>query len=150
MIFNEISEYQPLIDNTSGPIVMVDDNATDTIIATRCFKITGLSNAFISFQSPSLFFDYIDAVSRMEKTMPSVLLLDINMPEMNGFQVLEHLRSLDPFKQVPPVIMFSNSCDYADWDLARSLGANGFQTKLANASDYQKFYQNLFTNQFAA
>ncbi|MBP9750867.1 MAG: response regulator [Candidatus Peribacteraceae bacterium] len=67
-----------------------------------------------------------EAVKLLTEQLPSLLVLDINMPKMDGFQVLE---LLPKEKRTFPVIMLSNLAD--DRTLARSkeLGADGFLVK---------------------
>jgi CheY-like chemotaxis protein len=59
---------------------------------------------------------------------PNVLLLDLKMPRMNGFEVLEWVRKKSPMPQLP-VVVFSASLEEKDRQKAYSLGANSFLVK---------------------
>ena len=63
-----------------------------------------------------------------EDALPCFILLDINMPAMNGFQTLESLKSKDSFKSIP-VILFTTSSHTRDIQLAKRLGAENLITK---------------------
>lgn len=63
-----------------------------------------------------------------EKKGPEVVLLDINMPGMNGFEVLEHLKTSKTSKHLP-VIMLTTSSNSEDVEKAYALGANAFMVK---------------------
>ncbi|MCK5021410.1 MAG: response regulator [Candidatus Peribacteraceae bacterium] len=67
-----------------------------------------------------------EALSAIEEDAPDILVLDINMPSLDGFQVLEKL----PIEKRPcPVIMLSNFGDEKNKDRAKSLKVDGFFEK---------------------
>jgi len=59
---------------------------------------------------------------------PDLVLLDINMPKKNGFEVLAEMKADPTLKQLP-VVMLTTSSSQADIDLAYKSGASGFITK---------------------
>jgi CheY-like chemotaxis protein len=59
---------------------------------------------------------------------PEMILLDINLPDMNGFEILQHLRSQSSYKNVP-VIMFTSSDDERDIKKSYEYGANAYLIK---------------------
>lgn len=59
---------------------------------------------------------------------PEMILLDINLPGMNGFEILQHLRSKSVYKHVP-VIMFTSSDDETDIKKSYEYGANAYLIK---------------------
>jgi CheY-like chemotaxis protein len=63
-----------------------------------------------------------------EDVFPCFILLDINMPLMDGFKTLELLKSNHSFKNIP-VILFTTSSHSRDIELARRLGAENLITK---------------------
>jgi CheY-like chemotaxis protein len=82
-------------------------------------------------------------------TLPDVLLLDLKMPRLDGFQVLEWLRGRPPFHKLP-VIVFSSSDQPVDIDRAISLGAARYLVKPCRMADLaqmvrvvEKFCQKL-------
>lgn len=60
--------------------------------------------------------------------LPCFILLDVNMPQMDGFETLRFLKSSNHFRKIP-VIMFSTSQSVSDRTLAETLGAELFITK---------------------
>ncbi|HUQ65528.1 MAG TPA: response regulator [Flavitalea sp.] len=62
------------------------------------------------------------------QVLPCFILLDINLPQMDGLTALEILKSDDQFNTIC-VIMYSTSNSVADLEKAKSLGAAGFYTK---------------------
>jgi CheY-like chemotaxis protein len=79
-----------------------------------------------------------EALQLIRSARPDIMLLDILMPEMDGFEVLRQLRA---FSQLP-VIAFSSSV--ANHDEAMQLGANAFVSKPFKADDMvNKIYTSL-------
>lgn len=63
-----------------------------------------------------------------EKEMPDIIMLDILMPDLDGMEILSHLKAHEKTKHIP-VIMFSNLDDKAKIEKSRALGAVGFFLK---------------------
>lgn len=61
-------------------------------------------------------------------TLPSLILLDLNMPLMNGYEFLENIKKMDAFKNIP-VTIFSTSNAPQDIERTRRLGAKSFFKK---------------------
>ncbi|SFF39627.1 response regulator [Spirosoma endophyticum] len=66
------------------------------------------------------------------KAMPSLILLDLNMPRLDGFEALQWLRK-NPLYQATPVVILTTSEAQEDQQRARELGANEFITKPLDA-----------------
>jgi CheY-like chemotaxis protein len=73
-----------------------------------------------------------EALEKIEKPpLPDCIFLDLNMPVMNGYECLAHLRTEERYKDIP-VVIFTTSKNSHDIDLARRMGANLFFTKPTN------------------
>lgn len=72
--------------------------------------------------------DAEEALSLVETEMPDVILLDILLPGMNGFELLEKLKSNSKLKDIP-VILLSNLGQESDVEKGKSLGAERFLIK---------------------
>jgi CheY-like chemotaxis protein len=70
------------------------------------------------------------------------VLLDVNMPGMDGFSTLDLVRQTRGFEHVPPILMLSNSDDPRDIERARKLGAE-FVTKPSSMEVYTAFFDGL-------
>lgn len=70
---------------------------------------------------------------------PVFVLLDIKMPKLNGFEVLEQIRSDARLKNTP-VVMFSSSCEATDVFRSYQLGANAYVVKPV---DFREFSETL-------
>jgi CheY-like chemotaxis protein len=74
--------------------LLIDDDSTITFFAERLFQRAGLADALTAFQSPA------DAVGYLQQqvaagTPPQVILLDLNMPLMSGWDVLDAIKPLE-------------------------------------------------------
>lgn len=75
-------------------------------------------------------------------TLPDYLLLDLNMPRLSGFDVLESLRNT-PALSTLPVLVLTTSDARHDQERARSLGAQAFVTKPLTFDDLRSIFQHL-------
>lgn len=68
------------------------------------------------------------ALSALKESKPDLILLDLLLPGLPGFEVLEKIKQMDEVKSIP-VIVFSNLGSKEDIEKARNLGANDFLMK---------------------
>ena len=94
-------------------ILLVDDNPTNL----RIGKNT-LSKKYTVATAPSA----AKMFSRLEKSAPAIILLDIDMPEMNGYEAIKHLKSKPETKDIP-VIFLTARTEAADELQGLNLGA---------------------------
>lgn len=71
------------------------------------------------------------------EALPDIILLDLNMPNMDGFQVLAELKSSPLLRRIP-VVVFSTSCDQEDVDRAYEEGANSYVVKPARLDELKQ------------
>lgn len=65
---------------------------------------------------------------KAKEVVPRLIFLDLNMPAMNGFQFLEHVKDNDELSKIP-VVVFSTSSNSSDVQQTKKLGAIDFFTK---------------------
>ena len=119
-------------------VLHVDDSEDDRFLFARSVKKLPISLSAASSGD--------EALKRLAETkqLPDMILLDIRMPRMSGFEVLEKLKSAEPLSLIP-VVMFSNSSHPGDVQRARQLGAMGYCVKPADAADYQKLSSDIYS-----
>lgn len=83
------------------------------------------------------------AFTMLEKTAPDYIFLDINMPGMNGLQVLEKLKDQEKLKEIP-VFMYSTSDGYRSRKPALRLGALRYFQKPADIEGLQTIFKKVF------
>lgn len=74
---------------------------------------------------------------------PKMVIVDIRMPGMDGFKVLETIRSNPAFCNLP-IVMVSGSEQPEDREMAEARGANGYFVKPPSAADYFSLGRNIY------
>ena len=112
-------------------ILLVEDNEDDIVIIKRVFKNVNITNEIRIARSGREALDFIyhrDKYSEEESQPPGMILLDISMPGMNGFEVLEELKA-DPKTKKIPVVMLTSSGREEDIVKSYEYGACSYITK---------------------
>jgi len=109
-------------------MVMVDDNVDEIFLTRRQVRSQGIVNHFVSERKSENLINTLTELYNVDAVNNILILLDISMPRMDGFETLKKIRGHKQFKELP-VIMFSASSDEADMTEAMSLGANGYMVK---------------------
>lgn len=130
--------------NGTGPVILVDDDEVDLELLATFYRQSTLHGRFelSTFRAGPVFLDHMSDVENGAAPMPSIVLLDINMPAMSGFEVLERLRSKERFSDLPAVMFLSNSDSPRDVERCQTLGA-GFQEKFDRAAACIAFFDSL-------
>jgi CheY-like chemotaxis protein len=105
-------------------VLLVDDDADDREIFTWT-----LNNIYPSAVIATAT-DGEDALERLEQWdyIPDIIFLDLNMPRMNGFDFLQHIRRRDKWRELP-VIVYSTSSNPRDIARSRETGATDYIVK---------------------
>lgn len=113
-------------------VLIVDDDPILIMVCTRIMKITGFSEEVVSAKEGREGMDYLyKQLQESPDNLPELILLDINMPVLNGWEFLDEFIELLP--QIPttiPVYMLSSTIDQADFDKAETYSVvKGFYSK---------------------
>lgn len=109
-----------MADNKSGKILIVEDDEFLRSLAAKRLEQDDYD--------VDVAVDGDEAVKYLEKTAPDLILLDLLLPEIDGFGVLEKMQKIDAVKDVP-VVVFSNLGDKEDIERAKKLGAKDYLVK---------------------
>jgi CheY-like chemotaxis protein len=118
---------------TSDSILLyVEDEESDRILMRFAFSEEGLEGILRMVNHGQEAIDYLSATGiyadREAHPSPGLVLLDLNLPEVHGFDVLKWIREHALLKALP-VVIFSSSVREEDRARARSLGADDFVQK---------------------
>ena len=119
---------------TTGTILVVDDSAEAVELLLRAFRKCSVANPIQVCASGREALDY---VAEHRHALPAVMLLDLKMPGVDGFSVLNKLKT-DPGLRDMIVIVLTTSSDLMDIQLAYELGANSFLTKPVELGEFQE------------
>lgn len=125
-------------------ILLVEDNEDDIVIMKRIFEKMKILNTLHIVRNGQEALDFIYHFGRYKESrqpVPGLILLDISMPVMDGFEVLKILKS-DARSMKIPIIMLTTSS--REEDIARSYenGACSFITKPADFSSFVKVMEH--------
>ena len=120
-------------------MLVVDDDLDDQLLIQEAFQ-TGEMQCELQFAS-----DGRQALSILNKStsyIPDLIVLDLNMPVMNGFEVLSQLQATSLFPRIPVVVLTTSSeADYID--RSYDLGARSFIVKPKSFKDLENIANNL-------
>ena len=103
-------------------IMLIDDNATDRFIHRKLLSIYKIGNTIMEFSSGKSALDFFRQNKANSDKLPTLVLLDVLMPEMSGFDFLIHLESMEEDLSVKPVIyMLSSTDDESDIRKSRAI-----------------------------
>ncbi|WP_375572951.1 response regulator [Ahrensia marina] len=132
---------QDIASATPSPlarVLVVDDDELDRFVIRRSFN---------ALESPIELIEIADsrqAVNAITTHEPNVTLLDIQMPNMSGFDVLDALGKLEADQdKVRHVVMLSSSSQQEDRRRALALGATDYRAKPSTLSDYVKLVEDI-------
>lgn len=136
-------ETSKLTIGNGNAVIMVDDNEEDRFIASHCYQKSGLQNKWLEFTGGAQALKYLDSVESGLVALPAVALLDINMPHMNGFELVEAIRKRPFFQDLLIVVMLTSSQNATDVQQARKLGVTKYMTKPSDLEEYVRFFLSL-------
>jgi CheY-like chemotaxis protein len=126
-------------------ILLVEDNEDDVALTLRAFNKINIKNNITVAGDGEEALDYIFCRGRFKGRnpldLPSVILLDLKLPKVNGFEVLKALRENELTKYLPVVILTSSK-EEQDVINAYSLGTNSY---LRKPVDFEKFFEAVKT-----
>lgn len=119
-------------------ILLVEDNADDILLMERAFAKARLANPLRVVQDGQEAIDYLGGhgkyADREAYPFPLMLLLDLHLPKINGFEVLTWLKERPEAGQLV-VVVLTSSTEQRDFDRARSLGADSYLLKPGDLSE---------------
>jgi len=86
--------------------------------------------------------DGIEAVEKLVRYQPDVLIIDIMLPKINGFQLIQTIRQNRAFRELP-ILVCSAKCSQRDQEFAKRIGANSFLPKPFGSDDMIQRIQQL-------
>lgn len=128
-----------MIESNLQPIVIIEDSDDDFEATERALKRDWvMANPLVRFDNGKDALDYLfhrppydDAVAHPS---PAIILLDLNMPGIDGREVLAEIKKHDETKKIP-VVVLTTSDDQRDVNISYSHGANSYIRKPVSADD---------------
>ncbi len=109
-------------------VLVMEDNPSNQILVTRLLNVVGIVQVDVAA-------DGIEGLKMVAKNQPDLIILDITMPRMNGYEVLHHLKSAPQTKDIPVLIQTASDTRETR-DKTFSSGATDFISKPINPLEF--------------
>jgi CheY-like chemotaxis protein len=119
------------MEKQSIHIVMAEDDPDDRMLTRRALKKSRLVNTFDTVEDGEELMDYLyqrGAYAERDASRPGLILLDLNMPRMDGREALQRIKSDPDLRRIPVIVLTTSE---AEQDIVESydLGVNAYVTK---------------------
>ena len=135
-------------------VLIIDDQPLDRLVAARVIRKLTPEAAVLEFANGQEALDFIRGVPGMEQQCgpfppPTLLLVDINMPIMDGFEFLERLGALAAIGEVQDgwfaIAMFTSSCNPRDREKAAAIASvKDYVVKPLTVANFEELLQKHF------
>jgi two-component system response regulator len=121
-----------LMNGNKKKILLVEDNPDDVELTLRALKKNNITNEIVVVRDGAEALDYLAGTGaykgRDTNDMPTVVLLDLKLPKIDGIELLRRIRSEGKTKLLPVVVLMSSK-EEKDLINSYSLGANSYIRK---------------------
>ena len=130
-------------------ILLVEDNPDDAELTIRELKKHNMAHNLVHVKDGEEALDFIFCTgkykgSREIEYLPRLMLLDIQMPKVNGIEVLEKIKS-NPITKMIPIVVLTSSNESPDIKKCYNLGANSYIVKPVNFDGFTQAIKNIGT-----
>ena len=135
------------MDPNSVEVLLVEDNVADAELTIRELKKHNMANNLVHLKNGEEALDFIFATGKYTgkrdlQYSPKIILLDIQMPKVNGIEVLQKIKT-DPRTRAIPVVVLTSSKESPDVQKCYGLGANSYIVKPVNFESFAQAIKNL-------
>jgi two-component system response regulator len=127
-------------------ILLVEDNPSDIELTKRAFNKSRIANEIIITEDGQEALDYLFArgqyINRDARNLPALVLLDLNLPSVDGLAVLRQIRT-EPLTSRLPVVILTTSKEEQDVAQSYDLGANSYIRKPVDFSQFAQAVEQM-------
>lgn len=130
----------------NNKILLIEDNPDDEMLTLRALKKNNIANEVVVVRDGAEALNYLFAEgnykSRDVRDQPQVILLDLNLPKIDGLEVLKRIREDDRTKRLAVVILTTSNEDH-DVIASYDLGANSYIRKPVDFDQFMEAVRQL-------
>src|SRR5580765_18252 len=134
-------------------VLICEDSREDTFLLRHAFVKAGLSHRLVDVRNGQQAINYLSGIGlytdRQQHPLPNLVLIDLKMPLLDGFEVLAWIQTRPELQSIP-VIVVSGSNQPTDIEAARKLGARDYLVKPKDWYELVKFARLLHDRYLAA
>lgn len=131
---------------TRNTILLVEDNPDDEKLCIRALKSAQVANPIVVARDGAEAIEYLFGTGKYEgrnpRDHPQVVLLDLKLPKVDGFEVLRRIRA-DERTRLMPVVLLTSSKEDKDILNGYGLGANSYIVKPVDFTQFSEAIQHL-------
>jgi two-component system, response regulator len=125
--------------NSRKLVLLVDDNIDDEMLTLDALRSSAMACDVVVVRDGAEALDWLFSDRARPSSGPDLVLLDLKLPKVNGFEVLRRMRS-HPRTELTPTIVLSSSSQLSDIEDSYRCGANSYIRKSMN---FEKFTQSM-------
>ena len=126
-----------------GRILLVEDSRDDVELTIRAFKSNNITNEVVVASDGAQALEYLfGSEGRPPSELPAIVLLDLNLPKLNGLEVLQRIRASERTKLLP-VIILTSSTEQRDLLEGYTSGANSYVRKPVEFTEFAEAVRQL-------
>ncbi|MCU7549441.1 response regulator [Chitinophagaceae bacterium LB-8] len=115
-------------------VVLIDDDRDDAEVFQEALEEVGNHFVFQYFENGE---SALAEWSKEEKLLPDIIFLDLNLPQISGWEILQHVRQTHDLASIP-VVMYTTSSLKSELEMSLDQGANFFITKPTNYNELKR------------
>ena len=144
-------DFSFMVTDSNGPLLLlVEDSEDDAFFFSRTLLKAGVSCSLKHVTNGAQAIDFLrSTMSSGNQTIPQTVFLDLKMPVLNGFEVLDWMR-MQSFPVPITVIVLSGSEHQEDQERASQLGAADYLVKPVKVSDLHRLLRNICPQEMGA
>ena len=123
-------------------ILMTDDDSDDRLLALLEFKKLNAAHSVDFVTDGEELIEYLTSRVKTNRELPDLVLLDLNMPKMDGREALKKIKSNPKLKQLD-IIIFSTSTSEKDKKYTLGLGAKSYIVKPSNQDELSAIFRKI-------
>ena len=126
-------------------ILLIEEDINDVELTLEALKQFNFDDKVVVIRDGEEVFDYLlrrKKFSKLPKSKPLVILLDIKMQKINGIEILQKIKKDEKLKRIP-IVMVTTSWDDPDLKIAYLYGADAYIVKPVNVVDFMDVMKNI-------
>jgi CheY-like chemotaxis protein len=123
------------------PILIAENDLDDIDFIITALEKAGYNGTITSFPDGSKLFKYLE---ENPGALPAVIILDLNMPVLNGFETLKTIKKHDVHSNIP-VLIYTSSDHVGAGRRSHDMGCSGFFPKPVHVQGFEEFAHKVIT-----
>jgi len=124
-----IEKNKNIVNSDDYPVLLAEDNPDDILITQRAWKKGLIKNKLYVVKDGEEALDFLYKKRKyLDVPKPSLMLLDLKMPKVDGFEVIQTIKGNDALKRMP-IIVLTTSNRHEDVNRAYEMGCNAYLVK---------------------